>query len=109
MKRYQTIILFAALFCMGYIASLFLTYGFIIMPGLAGIDDQAFVTAFQGLETRFQNTDDVPGYKSFGYGNIPALIAFPGAFILCLISGILNWKTKQFRWIVAAFFYFLWV
>jgi len=97
MERSQTITLFAALFCMGYVASLFLTYSFIVMPGLATLDDTAFVAAFQGLETRFQNAENIPGYESFGYGNIPALIAFPGAILFCIIAIILNWKKRYNR------------
>jgi len=105
--RFHNFILLAALFCLGYIASLFLTYSFIVMPGLATLDDTAFVAAFQGLETRFQNGEQIPGYESFGYGNIPALIAFPGALIFLIISGILNWKTRAFKWIIAALLLFL--
>jgi len=106
-NQFQNVILITALFCLGYIASLFLTYSFIVMPGLFTLDDRAFVAAFQGLETRFQNAEQIPGYESFGYGNIPALIAFPGAIVCLIIAGILNWKTIQFRWIIAAFIIFI--
>jgi len=105
--RYQNISIFTALFCMGYVASLFLTYSFIVMPGLAGLDDRTFVAAFQGLETRFQNASDFPGYIPFGYGNIPALIAFPGALIFSLLAGFLHLKTTHFKWILLAIVLFL--
>lgn len=105
--HYQIISSFAALFCLAYVASLFLTYSFIVMPGLAGLSDTAFVAAFQGLETRFQNATKLPGYKAFAYGNIPALIAFPGAILFTSVAAILHWKTTYFKWILAALILFL--
>jgi len=89
--QFQTIALFAALCCMGYVASLFLTYSFIVMPGLASLDDSAFVKAFQALETRFQNASHISGYKPFGYGNIVASIAFPGALLFCVLTLVFGW------------------
>ena len=100
--RYQKLTILASILCTGYIASLFLTYSFIVMPGLATLDDRAFVAAFQGLETRFQNADNIPGYESFAYGNIPALIAFPGAILFGITAIILNWKKNYLKWIIGA-------
>ncbi len=77
------------------------------MPGLAGIDDQAFVAAFQGLETRFQNAKNIPGYEPYGFGNIPAIIAFPGAFLFLILSAFQNWKTQYFKWICIAIVLFI--
>lgn len=105
--RYRSPSILAALFCMGYVASLFLTYSFIVMPGLAGLEDMAFVAAFQGLETRFQDAGALAGYESPGYGNIPALIAFPGAILFSVIAAFLNWKTIHLKWIISAFILFL--
>lgn len=107
MTRYQTFSIFAAVLCMGYVASLFLTYSFIVMPGLAGLDDRSFVAAFQGLETRFQNADNLPGYETFGYGNIPALIAFPGAILFSIVAIVLNRKNSYLKWIIAALLLFI--
>jgi len=107
MTRYQPISIIAALLCIGYVASLFLTYSFIVMPGLAAIDDRSFVAAFQGLETRFQNAQNIPGYESFGYGNIPALIAFPGAILFSILSIFLNWSKSYRAWLVAALVLFI--
>jgi len=106
-KRFQNITLIAAILCLGYVASLFLTYGFIVMPGLATLDDRAFVAAFQGLETRFQNAENIPGYEPYGYGNIPALIAFPGAILFSIVAVIQNWKKRNLSWIIAALVLFL--
>jgi len=103
----RTISVYLSLFCFGYVASLFLTYSFIVMPGLAGLDDKTFVAAFQGLETRFQNASGIPGYKPYGYGNIPAMIAFPGAILFSSVAAIISWKTVGFKWIVAALVLFL--
>jgi len=106
-KLYEKYFLFASLFCLGYVTSLFLTYSFIVMPALAGLDDPSFVAAFQGLETRFQNAENLPGYQSFGYGNIPAFIAFPGSIIFTIIVGFLTWKTSDFKWTMIALALFL--
>jgi len=99
-SRYQNILIYAALFCLGYIASLFLTYGFIVMPGLSIIDDRAFVAAFQGLESRFAT-------EPSGYANIPAMIAFPGVFLFGILAFIMKWKKKYSRWIIAALLLFV--
>jgi len=106
LNQYQSIALFAGFCCMGYITSLFLTYGFVVMPGLATIDDAAFVKAFQGLETRFQNTENYPRYQSVGYGNIPAFIAFSGALLFSVTALVLGWKKKFRNWILAALILF---
>lgn len=92
---------------MGYVASLFLTYSFIVMPALAGVDDNSFVAAFQGLETRFQDASNIPGYEPFGYGNIPALIAFPGALVLSIVAAIQHRQTIYFKWFVWAIVLFV--
>jgi len=78
-----------------------------VMPGLFTLSDGAFVEAFQGLETRFQNPDNFPGYRSVGYGNIPALIAFPGSILFSLIAIFLNWKTNNAKLIFAALVIFI--
>lgn len=102
--KYPKVLIFATLFCMGYVASLFLTYSFIVMPGLATIvDDSAFVAAFQGLETRFQNAEN----QSSAFWNIPATIAFPGAILFALIGSFIYRKKKYGRWILAALFLFI--
>lgn len=106
-SRYPTIAILAGLFCMGYVASLFLTYSFVVMPGLYTIDDAAFVSAFQGLETRFQNAENLPGYRSVGFGNLPGLIAFPGAPLFSIIALVLNRKTRSAKWIFAAIILFI--
>lgn len=104
---YRKIFLFASLLCVGYVASLFLIYSFIVMPGIAGLDDQAFVAAFQGLETRFQSTDGLENYTPFGYGNIPTMVAFPGAILFLLISIFYFRKTKYLKWLILALALFI--
>ncbi len=102
LSQYHTIALFAGFCCMGYVASLFLTYSFIVMPGLATIGDSAFVEAFQGLETRFQNAENSAPKHSLGYGNVPAMIAFPGALLFSLLAIALGWKKSYTRWVLVA-------
>lgn len=101
--KYQRLCIYAALFCMGYVACLFLTYGFVVMPGLATIDDTSFVAAFQGLETRFQSIDNQSHLKSaVSFGNIPALIAFPGAMLFAIMAILFKWKGKCVLWLMVA-------
>lgn len=90
----QTILLLGSLLCLGYILSLFLTYSFIVMPGLARLDDQSFVAAFQALETRFQGATS--------RGNIPALVAFPGAIVSLLVSCVVCFGQANWYWLVSA-------
>jgi|GEM_PF-116639 len=97
--KYQRQLIHAALFCLGYTACLFPTYGFIEMPGLAIIDDTSFITVFQGLETRFQSIDKQSVLKStVSYGIIPALIAFAYLCVLrcCDMVAKLALKLDKF-------------
>ena len=96
----NTILIVAALCCMGYVASLFLTYSFIVMPGLSIIDDRSFVAAFQGLESRF-------AFEPSGYSNIPAMIAFPGSLILTLIAALVHRRHRSGKWILASLLLFI--
>lgn len=98
-KKYQSVLIYLELICLAYIAGLFLTYSFIVMPGLSIIDDKSFVAAFQGLESRF-------AFESSGYANIPAMIAFPGALIFGISAAIANRKTAYVRWLILAFVLF---
>jgi len=91
-NKYQNSLLILSIFCMGYVASLFLTYSYIVMPGLSIIDDRSFVSAFQGLESRF-------AFEPSGYSNLPAMIAFPGSLILTLLAAIFA-KNKSIRVLV---------
>lgn len=95
----KTTPIYFAICCLAYIVGLFLTYGFIVMPGLEIIDDRSFVAAFQGLESRF-------AFQSSGYANIPAMIAFPGSIVAIVLSGLLNRESRLLKWIAMALFFF---
>ncbi len=99
-NHFPKFLLLAATICMGYVASLFLTYSFIVMPGLSIIDDRSFVAAFQGLESRF-------AFESSGYANFPAMIAFPGSIILTALAVWFFRKEKSVKLIAAAWIIFI--
>lgn len=99
-NRFTNLLILSATLCVGYVASLFLTYSFIVMPGLSIIDDQSFVAAFQGLESRF-------AFETSGYSNIPAMIAFPGSIILLLVLCFKCWKDSSWKFIFATLMLFI--
>ena len=92
--RLQRLVLYGALICLGYTASLFLTYSFTVMPGLAALDDRAFVAAFQGLESRFQGDGSQ-------YGNLPLLIGLPGAVAFAIAAAVQFRDTSHRIWLFA--------
>lgn len=72
------------------------------MPGLATTDDQTFVAAIQGLETRFDGGDSViPDIN----GNWPTFVAFFTGPIWCAAAYALHRRRKPevARLILAAF------
>ena len=87
--------LFTAVLFAGVLAGFFLTYAFTIMPGLATIDDRAFVEAFQGLERMF-------GSLEHGI-NVPVLL---GWAINPVVMAAALWAFRRDPgirwWIVAA-------
>jgi len=82
----QTLVVFIALLCAAYLTGLFAAWSAAVMPGLATTNDQTFVAAIQGLETRFDGGDSViPGID----GNWPTFIAFFTGPLWCLAALVL--------------------
>lgn len=55
MNTFRVIVLIAAAFTTGLIASVFLYYAHTLMPGLGRTDDRTFVGAFQAIDTAIIN------------------------------------------------------
>ena len=89
--RLQTATVFIALIFAGYLTGLFIAWSAAVMPGLATTDDQTFVAAIQGLETRFDGGDStIPGID----GNWPTFLAFFTGPSWCAAAYLLHRRSK---------------
>ncbi len=95
-----TFFLLASFLCIGYMATLFLIFSYSVMPGLNTTDDVTFVTAFQGIESRFQ-------FSSPATANLPTIIALFGAVEFGVLAIITNRKSRTCGLIVAGFLVYL--
>jgi uncharacterized membrane protein len=89
--RNAGIVLAAATVAMGLIAGLYFGWGVAVMPGLAGLDDRAFVDAAQHLDDAIRNP--------LFFGIFAAGFALTGAGIY--LAGLLG-ARRAIPWIVAA-------
>lgn len=86
-RRLQTAVVFVALLCAGYLTGLFVAWSAAVMPGLGTTDDQTFVAAIQGLETRFDGGEGVTPQSP---GNWPTFVAFFTGPIWCVAALLLH-------------------
>lgn len=102
--RAQTTTVFISLIFAGYLTGLFVAWSAAVMPGLGTTDDQTFVAAVQGLETRFDGGDSViPDIN----GNWPTFLAFFTGPIWCLAALVLHRKQPKVARLIGAAFVFL--
>jgi len=88
----RTGILIAATMTTGLTAGVFADWSNAVMPGLRGVDDRTFVTAFQALDASITS----PLFLGVGY---------LGALLFTALSAALHRRADQrpvLRWIVAA-------
>jgi uncharacterized membrane protein len=93
----QAVALVAATLSTGFMASLFITYSAVIMPGLRGADDRTFIAAFQRLDVALVT----PAFL---------LLGFLGALIFTGLAGLLQFGSANraaLPWIVVAFVLYL--
>lgn len=102
--RAQTITVFISLLLVGYLTGLFIAWSAAVMPGLATTNDQTFVAAIQGLETRFDGGDQViPDIN----GNWPTFLAFFTGPIWCFAALVLHRKQPEVARLIGAAFILL--
>jgi uncharacterized membrane protein len=93
----QAVALVAATLSTGFMASLFITYSAVIMPGLRGADDRTFIAGFQRLDAALVT----PAFLFLG---------FLGALIFTGLAGLLLLGSEQrpaLPWTVAALVLYL--
>jgi uncharacterized membrane protein len=91
LARTASLALYAAMVMMGLMAGLFFAWDVSVMPGLARLDDQAFVTAMQILIVAIEN--------------LPFTVVLGGAFGFTAVAAFLQHRRGQrvaARWIMAA-------
>lgn len=89
-SRWQALVVFVALLCAGYLTGLFGVWSAAVMPGLGTTDDQTFVAAVQGLETRFDGSDGLAPQS-----NWPTFVAFFTGPLWCIAALVLHRKRPD--------------
>ncbi|QKW19414.1 DUF1772 domain-containing protein [Kitasatospora sp. NA04385] len=90
----RTVTLVGAVLLSGLSAGLFYSYACSVMPGLAKVDDRAFVDTMQRINTAILN-----GWF---------MLSFLGALVLIAAAGLLHWRGGDrtvLLWIAAAVLY----
>jgi len=85
----QALLIFMSLLCAAYLTGLFIAWSAAVMPGLGTTDDQTFVAAIQGLETRFDGGDSIIPETN---GNWPTFVAFFTGPVWCLAALVVHRK-----------------
>jgi uncharacterized membrane protein len=90
-RRYAGIVIAAATVAIGLIAGLYFAYAVSVMPGLAGVDDRAFVSTMQEIDDAIRNP--------LFFATFLAALALPGAAI---IQQARLGRRQATPWILAA-------